>query len=151
MKTYSDIDPLPCDAAPKLLDALNRIAAIPLWGERIADEQLKADLLHVGEYDSDEDEFTPGCDTESSYLHDAVTIARAAIAESTGAPATDDDAPELLEALRDLLGDRPDVQGGVCQTCGRDYIPEILEGPCPADDCPAYKARAAIAKARGQA
>jgi hypothetical protein len=54
---------------------------------------------------------------------------------------------ELLEALRDLLGDRPDVQGGICQRCGRDYIGDFIEGDCPSDDCPAYRARAAIAKA----
>lgn len=83
-----------CDAAPKLLDALTQIAAIPLWGERITDEQLKADLLHTGEYDSDEDEFTPGCDLESSSLHDAVKIARAALAEARGTPAMSDDATQ---------------------------------------------------------
>jgi hypothetical protein len=103
-RNNQNIDPLLCDAAPKLLDALTRIAAIPLWGERIADEQLKADLLHAGEYDSDEDEFTPGCDTESSYLHDAVTIARAVLDEAKVAPATtDDDAPKLLDALTTVL------------------------------------------------
>jgi hypothetical protein len=56
-------------------------------------------------------------------------------------------APLLLEALKDLLGDRPSVQGGVCQYCGRDYISEFLEGNCPSDDCPSFQARAAIAKA----
>ena len=56
-------------------------------------------------------------------------------------------APILLEALKDLLGDRPSVQGGVCQHCGRDYIDEFLTGDCPSDDCPSFHARAAIAKA----
>lgn len=60
-------------------------------------------------------------------------------------------APELLEALEDLLGDRPSVQGGLCQHCGRDYIGDFLEGDCSSDDCPSFKARAAIAKAEGGA
>ena len=63
-------------------------------------------------------------------------------------------APDLLYALEDLLGDNPDVQGGVCRHCGRDYPgsdnDDMLTGDCPADDCPAYGARAAIAKARGR-
>jgi hypothetical protein len=63
-------------------------------------------------------------------------------------------AGDMLEALVDLLGDQPDVQGGICQHCGRDYLrsghDDMLTGDCPADDCPAYGARAAIAKARGQ-
>ena len=58
---------------------------------------------------------------------------------------------ELLAALTDLLGDRPSVQGGICQHCGRDYIGDILEGDCPSDDCPSYEARALIAKAGGNA
>jgi hypothetical protein len=58
--------------------------------------------------------------------------------------------PELLEALIDLLGDRPSVQGGICQHCGRDYIGDMIEGDCPSDDCPSFKARAAIAKATGR-
>jgi hypothetical protein len=54
----------------------------------------------------------------------------------------------MLGALEDLLGDRPDVQGGICQHCGRDYIDGFLEGACPSDDCPANRARALIAKTR---
>src|SRR5947209_4970481 len=30
-------------------------------------------------------------------------------------------APLLLEALKDLFGDLPSVQGGACQHCGREY------------------------------
>jgi hypothetical protein len=63
-------------------------------------------------------------------------------------------ATDLLEALQDLLGDRPAVQGGICQLCGRDYMGDIETGNgeatqanCPSDDCPHTKARAAIAKA----
>ena len=64
-------------------------------------------------------------------------------------------APKLLEALRDLLGDSPAVQGGDCQWCGREYgdpnDPEITttvpDGDCPSDDCPSFLARAAIAEA----
>lgn len=51
----------------------------------------------------------------------------------------------LLAAVTDLLGDRPSVQGGICRQCGRDFIGDILEGDCPADDCPSYKARSLIA------
>lgn len=75
-----------CDAAPRLLDALARIAAIPLWGEPITDAQLKAELLDAGEYDRELNHFEPSCDTESAYLRDAVEIARAALAEMRGAP-----------------------------------------------------------------
>jgi len=58
--------------------------------------------------------------------------------------------PQLLDALRDLLGDLPSVQGGVCQHCGREYD-DIASGDCPSDDCPSYKARAALARAKGGA
>ena len=58
-------------------------------------------------------------------------------------------APALLEALIDLLGDRPSVQHGQCVWCGRDYRtddPEfdIQTGYCPSDDCPSHKARTII-------
>jgi hypothetical protein len=59
--------------------------------------------------------------------------------------------PQLLDALEDILGDRPDIQGGICRRCGRDYRGAIHTGNCPSDDCPAYIARAAIAKAKGSA
>ena len=55
-------------------------------------------------------------------------------------------APRLLASLKDLLGDRPCVQGGICQHCGRDYIGDMVEGDCPADDCPSYEARAISAR-----
>lgn len=55
-------------------------------------------------------------------------------------------APLLLEALKDLLGDLPSVQEGICRHCGRDYD-DIQSGDCPSDDCPSFHARAAIAKA----
>jgi hypothetical protein len=55
-------------------------------------------------------------------------------------------APELLEALKDLLGDQPSVQHGQCVWCGRDYR-DPQTGDCPSDDCPSSIARAAIAKA----
>jgi hypothetical protein len=63
-------------------------------------------------------------------------------------------APALLEALKDLLGDRPDVQDGQCVRCGREYRDpdpdfDIQTGDCPSDDCPAFIARAAIALAEG--
>jgi len=47
-------------------------------------------------------------------------------------------APELLDALEDILGDRADIQGGICRRCGRDYRGQIITGNCPSDDCPAY-------------
>jgi hypothetical protein len=54
----------------------------------------------------------------------------------------------MLRALEDLLGDRPDMQGGICQHCGMDYIDDFLEGACQGDDCPANRARALIVKTR---
>ena len=66
-------------------------------------------------------------------------------------------APELLEALKDLLGYRqgrltPDAHGDmVCaHYCGRDYgKPDDAPEFCMSDDCPSFIARAAIAKAEG--
>jgi hypothetical protein len=55
---------------------------------------------------------------------------------------------ELLEALQDVLGDRPSVQGGICQHCGRDYIAEFIEGDCDSGDCAGVKARILIAQAK---
>jgi hypothetical protein len=59
-----------------------------------------------------------------------------------------DAAPELLEALVDLLGDLPSVQHGRCAHCGREYG-DIERGACPSEDCPSFTASAAIAKAKG--
>jgi hypothetical protein len=59
--------------------ALQRIAAIPLYGEPIHDPALVADLTIAMEYDVDNDAFEPSCDTESSQLRDAVESARAAL------------------------------------------------------------------------
>ena len=58
-------------------------------------------------------------------------------------------APKLLEALRDLLGDRGDVQdSGLCVWCGRDYEGDVPEDfRCTAEDCPGHIARAVIAGA----
>ena len=60
---------------------------------------------------------------------------------------------ELLEALHDLLGDRPDIQSGGCTRCGRDYRaePELQGRNCSSDDCPGYRARQLCACARGGA
>jgi hypothetical protein len=65
-----------------------------LWGEPIADAQLKAELLDAGEYDRELDHFEPSCDTESAYLRDAVEIARAAFAKMREAPAATTDTAE---------------------------------------------------------
>lgn len=54
----------------------------------------------------------------------------------------------LVAALRDLLGDRPDIQDGQCIKCGRDYRdePALEFGTCPCDDCPAYEAHRLLAE-----
>jgi hypothetical protein len=80
LRHAQNIDPCLCDAASALKAALERIAAIPLWGEPIADEALKSELTAVVEYDRALDQFEPSCDTESSYLRDAVETAREALA-----------------------------------------------------------------------
>lgn len=54
----------------------------------------------------------------------------------------------LMVALESLLGDMPNVQGGICQHCGRDYIGEIIEGDCVSNDCSSNIARAAITQAK---
>ena len=63
-------------------------------------------------------------------------------------------APDLLEALKDLLGttsDTREVNGRYeCRWCGREWSAlcgdnEVPEN-CPSDDCPGHIARAAIAK-----
>ena len=63
-------------------------------------------------------------------------------------------APDLLEALVDLLGDGGDIaEDGMCFHCGRDYIASDDAPPlvhCPAEDCAGTIARAAIAKAKGE-
>ena len=87
-------DRLLCNAAPRLLDARTKIAAIPLWGEPIADEHLKAELLDAGEYDRELNQFEPSGDTESAYLREAVETARAALAEMRGASTTTEAATE---------------------------------------------------------
>jgi DNA-directed RNA polymerase subunit RPC12/RpoP len=59
----------------------------------------------------------------------------------------------LLGALIDRNGDRPPVRDGMCFVCGREYFGDDIpqDGMCPSDDCPHTIARAAIAKARGEA
>jgi hypothetical protein len=68
---------------------------------------------------------------------------------------------ELLAALKDLLGDMPDmreVDGATeCRHCGRRYRSYHKRDKVPvdatecSDDCPGYIARAALAKATGGA
>ena len=61
-------------------------------------------------------------------------------------------APELLEALKDLLGDIPTIDARMdhtCSACGRDMFRG--QETCESDDCPRVMARAAIAKAEGRA
>jgi hypothetical protein len=73
-----------CDTAPKLLAALKRIAAMPLWGEPIPPGDIRNDYVFAGEYDIGEDSFNPSCDTESTQLRDAVEEARAVLAALEG-------------------------------------------------------------------
>lgn len=82
LRHAQNVEPRLCDAAPALKAALESIAAIPLWGERIENAELKAELAERGEYefDGDEEQFTPSGDTESSQLRDAVETAREALA-----------------------------------------------------------------------
>ena len=68
-----------CEVGPALLKALETIAAIPLWGEPIADQALKDEFIYSGEYDAGENEFNPSGDTEFHILHDAVQTARDAL------------------------------------------------------------------------
>ena len=79
LRHVSQLAPALCDEAPALLAVLERIAAIPLWGESIADPELRAAYVDAREYDGD-DGFTPSCDTESEYMREAVETARNAIA-----------------------------------------------------------------------
>lgn len=57
--------------------------------------------------------------------------------------------PALLEALKGLLGDGPDVtRRSFCRHCCRDYTGNLpADRLCPAKDCQGYIARAAIALA----
>lgn len=64
--------------------ALEQIAAIPLWGEAIADEALEVELVDIGEYDADTDSYEPSCDSESRWLEHAVDIARKALGVQHG-------------------------------------------------------------------
>jgi hypothetical protein len=70
----------------KHIDALKRIAAIPLWGEPISDPALgdKHELADQGEYDLESDHYEPSIDAESSWLRHAVETAR----EALGIPET---------------------------------------------------------------
>jgi len=64
-------------------------------------------------------------------------------------------APAMYEALKDLLGELGDLHDGSiselqCHWCGR-YYDDLPSGSlCPSDDCPGYKARAALAQAEGR-
>ena len=69
-------------------------------------------------------------------------------------------APDLLAALKDLLGDQPFIQETGdpqaaffhCIHCGREYGAGMDESADDCDDdCPGMIARAAIAKATGEA
>lgn len=75
-----------CEAAQPPLDALARIAAIPLWDESIVGEQLKAELIDVDVYDQELNHFEPRTSRTVASLQDAVESARAATAKMRRAP-----------------------------------------------------------------
>jgi hypothetical protein len=63
-------------------------------------------------------------------------------------------APAMYEALKDLLGELGDLHDGSiselqCHWCGRCYYDLLSGSLCTSDDCPGYKARAALAQAEG--
>ena len=66
--------------APALRAALEEIAAIPLWRERVADPALRAEFIASGEYDDGCEAFEPSADAEVEYLREAVEGARDALA-----------------------------------------------------------------------
>lgn len=61
-------EPLEDNPACKRLQALRRIAGIPLWGEPITDPEQgdKQELAEGREYDLANDRYEPSCDSESS-------------------------------------------------------------------------------------
>lgn len=63
-------------------------------------------------------------------------------------------APELLEALKNLLGESYDCDSdsnGNCESCGIEIEVEEGEDPiCANVECDRFKARAAIEKAEGR-
>lgn len=71
--------------ARKRMEALRRIADIPLWGEPITDPEQadKQQLAEVGEYDLENDCYEPSCDAESEWLRVAVETARGALDEES--------------------------------------------------------------------
>ncbi len=71
-----------------MLKALEQIADITLWGERIEDENRRKDEASAGEYDLELDQYEPCCDVESTLLQDAVEAARAPLAKLAGPTGT---------------------------------------------------------------
>jgi hypothetical protein len=73
--------------------ALEEIASMTLWGEKIKDETLRKEALDAGEYDEDEGVYNPSADSECNMLRDAVETAREAIKR-------EDITVQVLEALK---------------------------------------------------
>lgn len=71
--------------ARKQMEALRRIADIPLWGEPVTrpEQGDKEQFADAGEYDLENDCYEPSCDAESDWLRYAVETAREAIEERT--------------------------------------------------------------------
>lgn len=55
---------------------LREIAAIPLWADTFKPGPARDEAIKNGEYDAEEDHYTPSNDTETNHLSDAVTKAR---------------------------------------------------------------------------
>jgi hypothetical protein len=83
LRSGGEADKLLCDHAANLLYALKQIAETPLWGEPIEDEEIKNTLAQTGEYDLEDDEYTPSGDTEHDQLRDVVETARVVMATLT--------------------------------------------------------------------
>lgn len=66
-------------AFDQLLEVLEVIAAIPLSGEDIADEELREEFIETAEYDETAGKFQPTTDTEINNLNLAVWAAREAV------------------------------------------------------------------------
>ncbi len=66
-------------SAPALLEALQKIAGVTLWGESMPATALRQEYIDCGEYDVVDDLFNPSCDTETSMLRDAIEMARDAL------------------------------------------------------------------------
>jgi hypothetical protein len=84
-----DSERLLCDLAPDYLATLQKIAAIPLYGEPLPEAmtELKEGLIASLEFDETDQTYTPCVDTESTHLEYAVELARNVLAKAKGGAA----------------------------------------------------------------